>query len=96
MINKKYAVSERDLIKLLADLELVVVSLDRIGSSSDNSEEVRLRAADFLANASMFRRFARMRRMLWNVFDSNASAQTVKKLEDRLGRVKVWRLDEAK
>ena len=90
-MKQKYAISESDLVKMIEDLEVVVVSLDRIGSSSENLETVRLRTADFLGSPTNFRRFAKMRRVLSHIFDSNASPQAVKKLEAKLARLQYWR-----
>ena len=95
MAKKPYTISENDLVKLLADIDLVVVSLDRIGSSSENLEKARSQTAAFFGNPSMFRRLARMRRVLSEVFDKSASPKAAKRLEATLQRVKYWRNDAA-
>lgn len=96
MAKKKYSISESELLMILSDLELVVVSLDRIGSSSDDVQEVKMKAAEFIGNPRMFRRLAKVRRVLSDVFDSGASASAARKLDLKLRRAKYWRESESR
>jgi len=89
--QRRYSVAEDSLVKILADLELIVVSLDRIGASTDDDSEGRMRAAEFLKGENVFRRLAHARRALSDVFDAEASPETVRKLESRLARLKYWK-----
>lgn len=90
MAENKYSISEQELTKILTDLELIVVSLDRIGSSSDDLPAVKARAAEFIGDPRVFRRLARMRKVLSEIFDEGASAVAARRLERTLSRVKPW------
>jgi hypothetical protein len=89
--KRRYSLAEDSLVKILADLELIVVSLDRIGTSTGDDTEGRMRAAEFLEDEGVFRRLAHARRVLSDVFDAGASSETVRKFEARLARLRYWK-----
>lgn len=89
--RRRYSVEESSLVKILADLELIVVSLDRIGASTDDETEGRVRAAEFLKEEGVFRRLAYARRALSDVFDAGASSKTIRRFEAKLARLKYWK-----
>jgi|SRR5882672_12009744 len=89
--KNRFALAEHELIEMLADLNLIVVSLDRIGSSADTEKVASVLIGEFLLKRDFFKRMASMRRVLSKAFDVGASPEAQHRLETRLSRLRYWK-----
>lgn len=86
--RERYVVGEQKLIKVITDLNFLVVSLDRLGASTDGENEAN--ASTFLKETRAFRRLVNARRVLTDAFDGSATPEAVRRLETKLSRLKYW------
>ena len=89
--RKRYSIDEEDLTDLLADLELLVVSLDRIGAASEDESKSIALGGQFLIDKAVLKRLAKARHTLSGVFDESATPAAVRRLEARLARQRFWK-----
>ena len=89
--KKKIQLAENDVVAVLRDLEVLVVSFDRIGSEfSDDPQRHAIETDKFLFETFAFKKLARMRRILSDAYDAQRSKAAVRRLEERLEKTKVW------
>jgi hypothetical protein len=81
----------QDVYKLIRDLNVLVVSLDRIGSAFFDDPTQQACATDkFLRDVLAFKLLAKARRMLCEAYESQLGGTEMERLEERLDKVKVW------
>lgn len=85
-------VQRRDLITVLRQLEMVVVSLDRIGSAMADTSEVEqaLVLREFIFDWDVFRRLAKARGVLGEYFSRELGPDDLEELERELHDVPCW------
>jgi len=88
----KIEIETKTVVDLLAELEYLVVSIDRIGSADLSRESRGLELEKFLVDAEIFSRLALMRRALAESLDEGLSAEERELIEERIEQVKPWAL----
>ena len=90
-MSDKVEMDRESLLEALGHLQVIVPSLDRIGSSaaSMSEEEHRQALVDFLNDWSVGRRLADVRRILSEAFDDD-------ELEVLFGEVETWQSNHRK
>ena len=85
MSDRQFVFNKEELVSILRDLNLIVVSLDRIGSANTElgEDEHNALLADFITDWDVFRKLASMRSVLSEPFsDESDSDKLEKKMED--------------
>jgi hypothetical protein len=77
-------------LQVLMVLEEVVVSLDRIGSSSSDEQETARRAQQYLGKGGAWRRLSIARRILTEALDREF---TMEEIDHLIGDVPYWDSD---
>ena len=92
MCRKEMVLDREDLLKVLRNLEVVVVSLDRVGSySSDLSKETQNELlADFIDRWEVFDKLAESRGILSEYFGRALGDDDMDELERALQDVEYW------
>ena len=95
--DAKVTYRQSSIISVLRDLEMMVVSLDRLGSyegaAKDDADHNRL-LADFVTDWDVFRKLAEARAVLSEPFDDHVGADGMDLLERTMGDVKYWSREE--
>jgi hypothetical protein len=93
MATKKQIQLSADHVRtFLRDLEVLVVSLDRLGSAfHDKPERLAIETDKFFSAVHAFKRLARMRRVLSEAYDSQSSMAEIARLEKNLERIRLWK-----
>lgn len=86
----KIEIEMKDYLKILIDLEYMVVSFDRIGSSGLPSELFGSEIERFVVDGGVFGRLVSMRKTLADALDCSASVLDIEIIEDRLGKITPW------
>ena len=82
------------LLRVISHLETIVISLDRIGSSSEpNTDRVLV---DFINDWSVFQRLAECRGLLSELFSRELGEDDMDELERELRNVPYWRVNARK
>jgi hypothetical protein len=90
--EKQIQLSANSVKVLLRDLDLLVVSLDRIGSTfSQDRLKLAVELEKFFSDFNAFKRLARMRKVLCEAYDAQSQKADIERLEAQLDRQKVWR-----
>lgn len=86
------------LVSVLRNLEMIVVSLDRIGSAAADlgPEEYRRASSDFLDDWDVARRLASARRILSEPFSDEVGPDDMDELERELQHVEHWTVSKRK
>jgi hypothetical protein len=82
----------QDIAEIILDLSLIVVSLDRIGSSQLKAEEMKVAIGEFAIARGIFSRLASARRILSTAFDESATPEQIELLEKRSEEMEMWKL----
>jgi hypothetical protein len=77
-------------VALLANLEYVVVSLDRIGSAALPAPSRAMELERFIVEGDVFTRLAMIRRSLSEAMDKCLSNEERERIEQELERVQAW------
>ena len=80
------------MMKILTELEFLVVSLDHIGSAELSEAARKSEVYDFVIEGGVLRRLAAMRKVLWATLDHTLSRQEQDVIERRLEKVTMWKL----
>jgi len=93
-MNNKWTISfeGEEMIRILADLNFLVVSLDRIGSAALSDEARKAELYDFVVEGDAFKRLAAIRKSIWVRIDENVPRSTIDAIEERLEDVEKWKL----
>jgi len=91
--KKQVAYSRKKIIAVLRTLNELVVSLDQIGSASDDMtrEENDAALADFIQQHKIFRKVAQARRILSAPFPTTLGADGMDELEREMQGVQYWK-----
>jgi hypothetical protein len=84
--------SQQEILRVLRDLEMMIVSLDRIGAATgegDPEESARI-TTDFLDQWQVFKRLAEARQVLSEPFADDIDADGTEALEQALEDVPCW------
>ncbi|MDM8525552.1 hypothetical protein QUF80_19455 [Desulfococcaceae bacterium HSG8] len=86
MSDRKFVFDRKDLVGILRDLNLIVVSLDRIGSVYNDLDEDEHNAllADFITDRDVFRKLASMRSVLSEPFSGEPDSDEMEKEMENL------------
>jgi hypothetical protein len=77
--------------KVLSALEFVVVSLDRIGSTFGNDNEMLAqKIRDFVMSGEVFKKLAATRKLIVDAYASSSDEEQLDALEKDLEKVKPW------
>jgi hypothetical protein len=79
------------LLSALSEVEFMVVSLDRIGSSELAPEEKAIVLYRFAVEGDVFQRLASIRRLLSSTLDENLSLDELDEFEGALEKVVPWK-----
>lgn len=77
-------------VKILADLEYLVTSLDRIGSKTTSKALQRQELADFVSEGNVFKRLASIRKRISIALDNAVSSKRLLAIEKKLEKVTPW------
>ena len=91
---EKIEIETRKVVELLADLEYLVVSLDKIGSVALSRESRALELEQFIAEGEVFSRLASIRRALAEELDEFLSAEERESVEEKLEQIRPWVLSQ--
>jgi hypothetical protein len=81
----------REVQGLIRDLNLLVVSLDRLGSTFfDDPTRLAFEKDKFLKEVFAFKMLAKARSVLWVAYESQLGRAEMERFEERLENVKVW------
>jgi hypothetical protein len=81
----------RDVETLIRDLNLLVVSSDRLGSTFyDDPARLAIETDKFLEDVLAFKRLTKGRRILCKAYESQLGRTEMERFEERLEKVKVW------
>lgn len=94
MVTGKINIEMRKLVGLLADLEYLVASLDRIGSAALSAEVRAIELDRFVIDGDVFSRLASMRRILAEELDASLSARERESIEEQFEQIKPWTLSQ--
>lgn len=94
MDDRKFAFDKKDLVSVLRDLNLIVVSLDRIGSLGTElgEDEQNALLANFITDRNVFRKLASMRSVLSEPFSDEPDSD---ELEREMEDLKYWNYEES-
>lgn len=94
MATEKIQIEMRKLVELLAELEYLVASLDRIGSAALSPEFRAIELDRFVIDGEVFSRLASMRRILAEELDASLPASERESIEEQLEQIKPWTLSQ--
>jgi hypothetical protein len=83
-------IAEQDFLEVFGLLELLVISLDRIGSSELSRRESNETVGRFVDEADITRRLLRARRLLSDALDSSATREQIEAVDHAMERVRPW------
>jgi hypothetical protein len=86
------SLQEEEVRKILAELEFIVVSLDRLGSASLSDEARRAEVYDFVMEGDVFRRLSAVRALMWRRVEESVSRKALIALEDEFEKIDRWKL----
>ena len=91
-MNDDYvSLSRRDTEALVKDLNLLVVSFDRLGSAFyDDPKQHAIEMSKFLQGVRAFKRLAKGRRVLLDAYKSQLGIAASERFVARLQKIKVW------
>lgn len=96
MEEEKVSYRKKDIINILRDLNMIVVSLDRIGSQWSNrksDEEFHALSSNFLTEWDVTRRLANARRILEEAFSRGLNEVDMDQLEREFQDIQYWSLN---
>ncbi len=99
MKNEKIFYRRKDIIKILADLNVMVVSLDRIGSyysECGNIEEYHALSSNFLDEWKILPKLTNARKILNSAFSSEFGDDDMDELEREFQGLQYWSMKNPK
>jgi len=98
MGNETVSYHKKDIVNILADLEMIVVSLDRIGSyySELQSDECNAISSSFLDDWDVARKLANARRILDSAFSRELGEDETDELEREFQDLPYWSINSPK
>ena len=99
MSDEIVSYSKKDIIKILADLNMMVVSLDRIGSyysQCATEEEYHALSSNFLDEWKIFRKLANARKILDTAFSNELGDDEMDELEREFKDLQYWTINNPK
>ena len=97
--NQKVCYRRKDIIKILADLNVLVVSLDRIGSyysECKSKEEYQALSSNFLDEWKILPKLASARKILDSAFSSELGEDDMDELEREFQDLQYWSMKKTK
>ena len=90
--------TKTEVIKILKELNILVVSLDRIGSYHNeiSEQESNKIISDFINNWDVFRKLAKIRRILDDKLNEHTDSETREKLADEFDALEYWSKNSAR
>ena len=90
--------TKTELLEILKELNVIVVSLDRIGSyhSEISEQESNKIISDFINNWDVFRKLANIRRILDAKLNEHINTVTREKLDEEFEALEYWSLHSMK
>ena len=82
----------KQVVSILVDLEYLVTSLDRIGSAEICEEDQAKEVNDFVTEGNVFKRLARMRKLISKALDENISSRSQRSIDRKIEKVRPWKL----
>ena len=91
--NKEIVLTGEDALQILADIELVLISLHKMGSyySDKPVEEYQKATTDFIDKEKVTQRLAQTRTILSRKFDSTRGADDMDDIERHLENLNFWK-----
>jgi hypothetical protein len=86
------SLNQEEVTRILADLEFLVVSLDRIGSAELAEDVRKAELYDFIIEGDVFKRLAAIRKSILIRLDQTDSPRKRRAIESTLEKVKPWKL----
>ena len=99
MSDESVCYKKKDIIKILADLNMIVVSLDRIGSHYSGCktvEEYHALSSNFLDDWKVLRRLAKARAILDTAFSRELGDDDMGELEREFKDLQYWNITNPK
>jgi hypothetical protein len=99
MKDEKVFYRKKDIIKILADLNMMIVSLDRIGSyytELNDDEKFNAISSDFLTDWDVCRKLAHARKTLDSAFSYDLGDDEMGELEREFQDLQYWSLKNPK
>ncbi len=99
MSDEKVSYRRKDIIKILADLNMMVVSLDRIGSYYSDCktvEEYHALSSNFLDDWKVFCKLASARKILDSAFSRELGDDDMDELEREFQDLQYWSMKNPK
>ena len=102
MTDEKVFYFKKDIIKVLEDLNMIVVSLDRIGSEYSehegrkNDEELNALLTDFIFDWDVNRKLAKARKVLDAAFSRELGDGDMDELEREFQGLQYWSITNSK
>lgn len=93
--DEKVCYRKKDIIKILADLNMMVVSLDRIGSYYSDCktvEEYHALSSNFLDEWKVFPKLANARKILTSAFSTERGDDDMDELEREFQDLQYWNI----
>ena len=87
--------SATDVETIIKDLSLLVVSLDRMGSTYYKNRNQRAIALDEFMDANLFKLLARDRGILDEAYDSQSSKADIARLEEEAETLPYWQCEKS-
>ncbi|MGF6669007.1 hypothetical protein [Pseudomonas monsensis] len=91
--NKQIVLNGKDALEVLADIELILTSLHKMGSyyADKPVEDYRKATTDFIDNEKVTQRLAKVRRIISKNFDSTLGDDDMDDIERHLEEIKFWK-----
>lgn len=91
--NKQIVLNGKDALEVLADIELILISLHKMGSyyADKPVEDYRKATTDFIDNEKVTQRLAKVRRIISKNFDSTLGDDDMDDIERHLEEIKFWK-----
>ena len=91
--NKRITISGEDALNALTEIELILVSLRKIGTYyiDKSSEEYQRATTDFIDNARITSRLAKVRGLITAGFDKTLGDDDMDDLERHIQGLKFWK-----
>ncbi len=99
MSDEKVYYRKKDIVKILADLNMMVVSLDRIGSyysDCKSVEEYHALSSNFLDDWKILPKLARARMILDSAFSDELGDDDMDELERKFQNLQYWTIKNPK
>jgi hypothetical protein len=93
-VSKKIELEIEACVKLLAELQYIIVSLDKIGSAELSAAARRLEIERFVIHGEVFSRLTSMRRTLGDALDKSVSVEEMELIEDGLEKTTPWKVQD--